>query len=72
MNALLGNVSWRWRQSSANLSQWEFSLLSGKIQGTFADLASKTRLGSVIAHVNQRVTAKFPAHRDREFFAANR
>ena len=48
------------------------SLLSGKIQGTCADLASKTRWGSVFAHVNQRVTAKFPTHRNREFFEANR
>jgi hypothetical protein len=43
-----------------------------KIQGTFADLASKTRLGSVFAHVDQRVAAKFPKHRNREFFGTNR
>ena len=48
------------------------SLLSGKIQGTFVDPASKTELGSIFAHVNHRVVAKFPTHRNREFFGANR
>ena len=38
-------VVWLWRQSSANASRREFSLLSGKIQGNFADLAAKTGRG---------------------------
>lgn len=45
---------------------------SRKMQGTFADPASKMGLGSIFAHVNQRVSAKFPTHRNREFFGANR
>jgi hypothetical protein len=38
-------TSWRWGQSSANLSQLEFSLLSGKIQGNFRRSGLKNAIG---------------------------
>ena len=48
------------------------SLISGKIQGIFADLAAKAgrRLG--FPTMSQLVTPKFPTHLNREFCAANR
>ena len=50
----------------------QISLLSGKIQGNFADLAAKagSRLG--FPTISQLVTPKFPTHLNREFYGANR
>ena len=57
---------WRWRQSPANLSLREFSLLSGKVQGISADSAAGT-VGSAFRTINQVVAAKFPRQQNREF-----
>ena len=63
---------WLCCQSGANGSLRANSLLSGKIQGNFADLAAKTgrRLG--FPTIDQRVAHKFPKHLNRELFRRNR
>src|SRR5680860_720524 len=63
--------SWRRKQSSANASQWEISLLRGKIQGISTDSAPETVQGSVFRTINQLVTAKFPTQQNREFSREN-
>ena len=40
--------------------RWTISLLSGKIQGIFADSAPETVRGFAFRTINQTVTAKFP------------
>jgi hypothetical protein len=48
------------------------SLLSGKIQGNFADLAAKEGRWLGFPTISQLVTPKFPTHLNREFSGANR
>jgi hypothetical protein len=48
------------------------SLLSGKIQGNFADLAAKARREISFPSISQLLTPKFPTHPNREFSGANR
>jgi hypothetical protein len=62
---------WRWRQSPANPSLREFSLLSGKVQGISADSAEGTCTGSAFRTINQVLAAKFPKQRNRDFSREN-
>jgi len=62
---------WRWRQSPANPSLREFSLLSGKVQGISAASAAGTGSGSVFRTINQMVAAKFPTQKNRELSREN-
>jgi hypothetical protein len=48
------------------------SLISGKIQGIFADLGSKPGGCLSFRYISQSLAAKFPTHENREFFGANR
>ena len=48
------------------------SLLSGKIQGNFADLTAKTGRRLDFPTISQLVTPKFPTHLNREFSGTNR
>jgi hypothetical protein len=59
-------------QSGANGSLRANSLLSGKIQGNFADLAAKAGRGLGFPTISQLLTLKFPTHQNREFCRANR
>ena len=53
------------------VSAGRFSLLSGKVQGIFADSAEGTGPGSVFRTINQVVAAKFPKQKNREFSREN-
>jgi hypothetical protein len=48
------------------------SLIHGKIQGNFPDLAAKARRRLGFPTINQLVTPKFPTHPNREFSGTNR
>jgi hypothetical protein len=48
------------------------SLITGKIQGIFANLAPKPGRGFVLRHIDQCLAAKFPARKNREFFPSIR
>ena len=63
---------WLCWESLANDSLGSISLIHGKIQGNFADLAAKAgrRLG--FPTISQPLTPKFPTHQNREFCGANR
>ena len=50
----------------------QISLLSGKIQGNFADLTAKAGRRLDFPTISQLVTPKFPTHPNREFSGANR
>ena len=63
---------WLCCQSGANGSLRANSLLSGKIQGNFVDLAAKAGRGLGFPTISQLLTPKFPTHPNREFCGANR
>ena len=44
------------------------SLITGKIQGIFANLASRPGRSFVFGYINQSLAAKFPMHKNRVFF----
>gem|GEM_PF-6388566 len=48
------------------------SLITGKIQGNFPDLAAKARRQLGFPIISQLLTPKFPTHPNREFCRANR
>ena len=48
------------------------SLITGKIQGIFANLAPSRAGGLIFEHIDQRLAAKFPARKNREFFPSIR
>ncbi|MGB6924203.1 MAG: hypothetical protein WBE08_12165, partial [Methyloceanibacter sp.] len=54
------------------LSLQSISLLSGKIQGNFPDLAAQARRRLGFPTISQLLTSKFPTHPNREFSGANR
>ena len=60
--------SWRRKQSSANLSQCEFSLLSGKIQGISHEFGLQREKRRPKLTLQQWVAGKFPMQWNREFF----
>jgi hypothetical protein len=68
INVRARKQNWRWKQSSANSSLQPNSLIIGKIQGIFADLASKPGRAFVFGYINQSLAAKLPAHKNRVFF----
>ena len=59
-------------EAAANLSMQSISLITGKIQGNFPDLAAKARRQLGFPIISELVTPKFPTHPNREFFGANR
>jgi len=68
----INDLGWLCWEAAANLSRQSISLITGKIQGNFPDLAAKAgrRLG--FPTVSQLVTPKFPTHPNRQFCGANR
>jgi hypothetical protein len=57
---------------SERLSAGQNSLITGKIQGNFADLTAKAGRRLDFPTISQLITPKFPAHLNREFYRANR
>jgi hypothetical protein len=66
------SLVWLCWQSAANSFLRSNSLIMGKIQGNFADLAAKAGRGFGFPTTSQLVTPKFPTHLNREFSGANR
>ena len=67
---LLG--AWLCSQSEAKGSLGSNSLIRGKIQGNFADLATKAGRRLCFPTISQLLTPKFPTYPNREFCRANR
>jgi len=65
-------VNWLCWQSLAKDSLSSNSLIHGKIQGNFPDLAAKARRAIRFPTISQLLTPKFPAHQNREFCRVNR
>ena len=63
---------WLCCQSGANGSLRANSLIHGKIQGNFPDLAAKARRRLGFPTISQLLTPKFPTHLNRELFRRNR
>ena len=64
--------TWLCWQSLAKGSLGSNSLIHGKIQGNFPDLAAKARKRLGFPTISQLLTPKFPTHPNREFSGANR
>ena len=59
-------TSWRWGQSSANLSLRAISLFRGKIQGTSPNSLPGPSRAGIFCASNHAVMAKFPTQKNRE------
>jgi hypothetical protein len=68
----INDLCWLCWQSLAKDSLGSNSLIHGKIQGNFGDLAAKARRRLSFPTISQLVTPKFPTHPNREFSGANR
>jgi hypothetical protein len=68
----INDLAWLCWQSLAKDSLSSNSLIHGKIQGNFADLAAKAGGQLSFPNISQLVTPKFPTHQNREFCRANR
>jgi len=68
----INDLVWLCSQSLAKASLGSNSLIHGKIQGNFADLAAKAGRRFGFPTISQLVTPKFPTHPNREFSGANR
>jgi hypothetical protein len=55
-------TGWLCWEAAANLSRQSISLITGKIQGTFPDLAAKARRRLGFPIISQLLTPKFPTH----------
>src|SRR5271169_5234117 len=62
-------LRWR-RQSGANSSLLKIPCLQGKEQGIFAESQFSRALERQNRQLHQSLTAQFPTHPNREFFAA--
>ena len=68
----INDSAWLCWEAAANLSRQSISLITGKIQGNFPDLAAKARRRLGFPIISQLLTPKFPTHPNREFCRANR
>ena len=68
----INELAWLCWQSLAKNSLGSNSLIHGKIQGNFVDLAAKVGRRLSFPTITQLVTPKFPTHPNREFSGANR
>ncbi len=64
----INELAWLCWQSVANASLLRNSLIYGKLQGKFQDLAANTQNGPSFLTVDQSVTPKFPCPPEQGIF----